>query len=317
MSGDAPHVLITGANGCIGSWALKGALARGWRPLALDLAPAPTRPRLILSEAELGTIPWIVADIVDTAAVMRVFAEHRIDAIIHLGALQVPFCAKDPVAGAQVNVVGTVNLLQAARKHAIKRFAFASSVGVHGKPVAGNPYLATLYGAYKSCTEEIAGIYWQDWKVPSVCIRPGIVYGVGRDQGMTSAPTKAILAAAVGRPYTIPFGGDVPFVYVSEVAGAFLAAVERDREAATILDLNGRCATAETFRELVLAEFPKARIDIGASPLPFPADLSDAPIQHLLGNFGVTSLEDGVRETAALFRKLTAEGRVDLAQLDG
>ena len=232
MAETKPCVLVTGANGCIGAWVLKGALARGWLPVAFDLAPEPTRPRLILSDDELAGIPWIAGDIVDAEAVARVFDEHRIDAVVHLGALQVPFCAADPVAGAEVNVVGTVVMFEAVRRLGIKRFAFASSVGIHGKPTEGNPYLATLYGAYKSCTEEVAGVYWQDWQVPSICLRPGIVYGVGRDQGMTSAPTKAILAAAIGRSYTIPFSGELPFLYVREVAGAFLAAVAEDREGA-------------------------------------------------------------------------------------
>lgn len=317
MSTPGLRVLVTGANGCIGAWVLKGALERGWSPLALDLAPEPTRPRLILSDTELARVAWIAADIVDTDAVLRIFEEGGIDAVIHLGALQVPFCARDPVAGAKVNVVGTVNMLEAVRRHGIRRFAFASSVGVHGKPGEGNPYLATLYGAYKSCTEEAAGVYWQDWGVPSVCIRPGIVYGVGRDQGMTAAPTKAILAAAAGRPYAIPYPDRLPFLYVREAAGAFLAAVAEERNGAPVLDLNGRTESTGRFRELLLEEFPAARIELGTTPFPYPADLSDAPIEALLGPFGATSLEDGVRETAAMFRALVADGRVDLGQLAG
>ena len=87
---------------------------------------------------------------------------------------------------------------------------------------------------------------------------------------MTSAPTKAILAAAIGRSYTIPFSGELPFLYVREVAGAFLAAVAEDREGARILDLNGRTATTARFRDLVLEEFPGADIELGAAPFPFP-----------------------------------------------
>lgn len=316
MTGDRPTVLVTGANGCIGAWVLKGALERGWNPIALDLAPEPTRPRLVLSDGQLAGIPWLPMDIVDTDGVSRVFDEHEIDAVIHLGALQVPFCARNPVAGAKVNVVGTVNLLEAARRKNLKRFSFASSVGVHGKPTEDNPYLATLYGAYKSCTEEVAGVYWQDWRLPSVCFRPGVVYGVGRDQGMTSAPTKAILAAAIGRPYVIPFSGEVPFLYVREVAGAFLASVAKDHDGARVLDLNGRTATTTQFRDLVLQEFPGAKVSVEGKPFPFPADLSDAPVEKLLGDYGVTSIQDGVRETARLFRTLTARNGVDLAQLD-
>src|SRR5687767_6074093 len=89
MAEDGLRVLVTGADGCIGAWVLKGALARGWSPVALDLARQPSRPRLVLSDDDLATIPWISADIVDTDAIMRVFGEFAVDAVIHLGALQV------------------------------------------------------------------------------------------------------------------------------------------------------------------------------------------------------------------------------------
>ena len=92
-----------------------------------------------------------------------------------------PSAARDPVAGARVNVVGTVAVFEAARRHRVRRLAYASSIAAHGAP-AESPYAPTLYGAYKACDEAIARTYWQDWAVPSIGLRPGIVYGVGRDQ---------------------------------------------------------------------------------------------------------------------------------------
>ena len=79
-------------------------------------------------------------------------ARHDVRAIIHLAALQVPFCKADPVAGARANVVGTVNVLEAARHHGLKRLAYASSIAAHSF-LPGAPWLATLYGAYKLCDE--------------------------------------------------------------------------------------------------------------------------------------------------------------------
>ena len=124
---------------------------------------------------------WIEGDIADAEAVDRAVAENGVGAILHLAALQVPFCRADPVAGARVNVVGTVAVFEAARRHGVRRLAYASSIAAHGAP-AESPYASTLYGAYKACDEAIARTYWQDWTVPSIGLRPGIVYGVGRDQ---------------------------------------------------------------------------------------------------------------------------------------
>ena len=311
-----PSVLVTGANGCIGSWVLKLASDRGWRIVALDLAEKPTRPRLLLDDDKLAAVTWLKTDITDTAAVRQAIVDTGVGAVIHLGALQVPFCKADPVAGAQVNVVGTANVLEAVRAAGIKRFSFASSIAALGGASADNPYLGTLYGAYKAANEEMARIYWQDWQVPSVVIRPGVVYGVGRDQGMTSAPTKAVLAAVAGRSFTIPFGGDAAFLYAGEVAGAFFKAVESDITGCHIFDLNGECRAVADFVRLVKQEIPGADVTIEGDELPFPPNVSDAPIQAFLGDYGQTKLEDGVRATVAGFRRLAGSDIVDMTQLD-
>ncbi|MCP4385301.1 MAG: NAD(P)-dependent oxidoreductase [Hyphomicrobiales bacterium] len=317
MSGDEPTtVLITGANGCIGSWALKCALERGWRPIASDIAAEPTRPHLLLDQATLAGIPWIQADIADTDAVNQVFSEHAIDAVVHLGALQVPFCKADPVAGARVNVVGTANIMEAVRANGIQRFSFASSVAIQGTADAKNPYLGTLYGAYKSANEEMGRVYWQDWQVPSIVLRPGLVYGVARDQGMTSATTKAILAAVAGRPYTVPFSGAIGLLYTREVANAFLEGAARNYRGCHVFDINGINTPMETFLDLIRAEVPGADISAAGDPLPFPAELSDEPVRALLGDYGLTSVADGVSETIAQFRPLLDRDLIDLSQLD-
>jgi nucleoside-diphosphate-sugar epimerase len=100
-----------------------------------------------------------------------VVAQHRVRAIIHLAALQVPFCKADPAAGARANVVGTVNVLEAARHAGLKRVAYASSIAALSF-LPDAPWLATLYGAYKLANEMTAKVYFQDWGVPSVGLRP-------------------------------------------------------------------------------------------------------------------------------------------------
>ena len=126
---------------------------------------------------------WETGDIADSERVMSVVRDHDVRAIIHLAALQVPFCKADPINGAKVNVVGTVNMFEAARaRNNLKRVAFASSIAAHSF-FPDQSWLPTLYGAYKYCDEMIAQVYCQDWGVPSVGLRPGVVYGIGRDQG--------------------------------------------------------------------------------------------------------------------------------------
>jgi nucleoside-diphosphate-sugar epimerase len=305
---DGP-VLVTGAGGCIGSWALALLTNAGVPALAFDLSDDPRRPRLLMTEEELARIPWITGDIADTEAVAGTVARHDIRAIIHLAALQVPFCKADPVAGAKANVVGTVNVLEAARQRGLQRVAYASSIAAHSF-FPGAPWLATLYGAYKLCDEMIARTYAEDWDVPSVGIRPGVVYGVGRDQGLTSKTTVAILAAAAERPYTVPFSGEVSALHAGEVASAFIKAVSEEREGAQVFDLNGRPTTVAEWLDIVRALAPGAQLEVSGDPLPFPADLSDEPIRAYLGDYGPVPLEDGIEETYAAFKRLLAAGRL-------
>ncbi|MFN0315807.1 MAG: NAD-dependent epimerase/dehydratase family protein, partial [Burkholderiales bacterium] len=235
-------VLLTGAGGCIGSWALTILTRSGISVAAMDLSVDTRRPALLLSEQELMGIPWHTGDIADYAAVLATVQKVRPCAIVHLAALQVPFCKADPIAGARVNVVGTVNVFEAARKLGIKRIAYASSIAAHGA-MEGHGTLPTLYGAYKHCNEQTAIVYAQDWGVGSVGLRPGVVYGVGRDQGLTSKTTVAVLAAAANTPYTVPFRGPVSWLHAGEVASAFIRAVSKDLTGAPVFDINGVATT--------------------------------------------------------------------------
>ena len=311
---DGP-VLITGAGGCIGSWAMALLVNAGARVVVYDLSEDQRRPRLLLDEAQLAEVTWVAGDIADPAAVARVVSEHGVQSIIHLAALQVPFCKADPVAGAKANVLGTVNVLEAARQAGIKRLAYASSIAaVSFLPDA--TWLETLYGAYKLCNEHTARVYLQDWGVPSVGIRPGVVYGVARDQGLTSKTTLAILAAAARRPYAVPFTGPVSALHAGEVASAFIRAVSCDRAEANVFDLNGRATSVAEWLDILRAIAPGADVTMSGDELPFPADLSDAPIQDYLGDYGLVPLEEGVRETYAAFQDLLSRGLLSADALD-
>ncbi len=272
-----------------------------------DLTDDRRRPRLLMSDDELAKVTWVTGDIADTAAVANVVAKHRVRAIIHLAALQVPFCKADPVAGARANVVGTVNVLEAARHHGLKRVAYASSIAALSF-FPGAPWLDTLYGAYKLANEMTASVYLQDWGTPSTGIRPGVVYGVARDQGLTSKTTIAILAAAAGKPYTIPFTGAVSALHAGEVASAFIKAVSKERNEARVFDLNGRATSVTAWLDFLHTIVPDAQLSMAGAELPFPADLSDAPIQAYLGDYGPVPLEAGIRATYDAFKKLLAQG---------
>ncbi len=303
-------VLVTGAGGCIGSWVLTLLARAGVPACAFDLSEDKRRPRFLMSEDELKKIQWRLGDISDGNTVMRVLEEVRPCAVIHLAALQVPFCKADPIAGAKVNVVGTVNVFEAARKLGIKRLAYASSIAAYGAMDDGHGAMHTLYGAYKHCDEQIALVYSEDWSVASVGIRPGVVYGVGRDQGLTSKTTVAILAAAAGKPYEVPFSGGVSWLYTGEVASAFIRAVARERTGAPVFNMNGVHAPVEEGLRILRSIAPSAKLTSSGEALAFPMYLPDQPLRDFLGDYGTATLAEGIRETYDSFRALLQASRI-------
>lgn len=320
--------LVTGALGCIGAWTLRNLVSEGVPVVASDLATDPVRPRLLLNEAELDRVTFVKTDIRDLAAIQTLIAEQGITHIVHLAGLQVPFCRANPVLGAQVNVVGTVNILEGVRQSGgqVRGLAYASSIAALGppalypdKPVHDHVRLRpdTLYGVYKQADEHTARVYWQDWEIGSVGLRPFIVYGVARDQGMTSDLTKAILAAVAGRPYHIKFGGVVALQAADDVARMFIQAARAAHQGAAACNLRNDVIDVDQFVAALKAEIPGAEITFQAdNPLPFPADLDDSGLRRILGQIPHTAMESVIRQTIDRFRILLAQDRIDLGQLE-
>ena len=139
--------------------------------------------------------------------------------------------------------------------------------------MAGMP--GTLYGVYKRANEGTAHVYWADHRVPSVGLRPHTVFGPGRDQGLTSSPTTAMLAAAAGRSYRIPFGGRSQFQYAPDVARAFVAAARVEAAGATVHNLAGSSLEMREVVAAIEAAAPESagRIVFDDVLLPFPAEV--------------------------------------------
>jgi UDP-glucuronate 4-epimerase len=306
-----PAALVTGAGGCIGAWTIRQLLAEGVPVLALDLRRDLRRLSLLIDVEELDRITWATVDIADLAALRAALEGHTIGSMIHLAALQAPFCRADPPLGAAVNVVGTVNLLEifAERRGETGPFVYASSIAA-AEP-AGGDHPATIYGVYKRACEGAADVYRREHGMASIGLRPHTVYGPGRDQGMTSAPSLAMHAAASGRAYEIPFTGRLTMQYAPDVAAAFVASSRAEGyEGAGVFDLPGETVDVSEILAAIAAVAPEATITSTGPPLVFPADVhfsADAPFAHALSP---TSLADGVGDAIARFRELEIDGRI-------
>ncbi len=308
---------VTGALGCIGAWVVKTVLDRGDTPVVFDLGGDPRRIRDVVEPEAFARIRFVQGDVTDTAAVAAAVQEHGVERIVHLAGLQVPFCKADPPAGARVNVLGTINVFEAAKAAGIGRLAYASSAAVYGPddygPDGSPPtedtacHPTTHYGVFKLANEGNARVYAQDDGISSAGIRPLTVYGVGRDQGMTSDPTCAMRAAVRGEPFQIRFSGATDYQHVGDCAAAFVAAADRGPDGAAVYNLHGESVDMHAVRDLIVRFGPEGtagRITVDGPVLPIPPALDASAIDAALGELPRTSLEDGVRMTMEHFARL-------------
>ena len=320
-----PIYLVTGAHGFIGAWVVKRLLASNFKVVIFDKSPDPHRLRLIMDDDEIERALFVAGDITDGDVVSQVVQEREITNVIHLAGLQVPTCRVNPRLGAMVNVIGTINIFEAAKNSGgrVNRIAYASSAAVFGKSDGPAPEelaggMNTHYGAFKRCNEDNARVYFLDNGINSVGLRPLTVYGVGRDTGMTSDPTKAMKAAVAGRPFHIRFGGKTDFLYVADCADAFIRAASADLEGAFVFNSHGESVEMATVVEEIENLIPEAkgRITFDPAPLALPPELDDSAIVHALGDIPHTPLSRGMKETIERFTFLRRNNRLDLNDLD-
>lgn len=306
------RTLVTGALGCLGAWTLKALLDLGEEPVGYDLGTDERRLELVLSPEERARVSLVRGDVASAEQLGRALDEHEITRVVHLAALQVPFCRADPVRGAVVNVVGTVVVFEAVRERLdrIPGVAYASSAAVYNAsdpspaPEVGGTAPTTIYGVYKIANEGTARLYWQDYGVPSIGIRPSTVYGPGRDQGLTASPSLAMAAAARGEGYTIPYGGRTQYDYAPDVGRAFALASRATQQDAHVANYPGEVASMEEIVAAIEAAAPEVagHIAFGEDRLPFPEALEARRLERLLGPFPRTPLAEGIRATVERFR---------------
>jgi nucleoside-diphosphate-sugar epimerase len=317
----AENYFITGAQGCIGSWIVKALIERGDSAVVFDRSDDSRRLSAIMSDEDLAQVRFVTGDITDGASVLSALDESGAAKVIHLAGLQVPTCRAEPVTGALVNVAGTLNVFEAARQLGIERVVFASSAAVYGmndddvaldETAQCEP--TTHYGVFKRANEGNARIYFLDHGLNSVGLRPLTVYGVNRDTGLTSDPTKAMKSAVLGRPFHIRFGGATDFQYVADTAAAFLACADKTPDGAHVFNLHGETVTVDRIANFINAASGDL-ITFGGPPIPIAAAMDDSAIRNTIGSLPSTPLESGMRETMDRFAALRDAGRLDTSDL--
>jgi nucleoside-diphosphate-sugar epimerase len=281
-----PVVFITGAGGEIGHGLIDRLAAVGRPIVTLDLAPLDASLARLVQREFLGSI-------LDSGILERILAEFEVDLIFHLAALLSTRSEFTPVRAHQVNVEGTLTLLEFAQKEAeshgrVVRFLYPSSIAAYGLPDLATKagagrvkedefnHPTTMYGANKLYCELLGRYYARHYKqlaaealsgkVDFRAVRfPGLISAVTLPSGGTSdyAP-EMIHAAAQREPYACFVRPDtqIPFMAMPDGVEALirLADAPRDQLSRTAYNVAAFNPTADEIRTSVLAAFPGARI---------------------------------------------------------
>lgn len=316
------RVFITGASGCIGAWVTKVLLDRGIDVLAFDQNADLTRLGLIASPEQIRRVAIECGNIEDRARVKSLVRDGGITHVVHLAAVLMPFCQAHPVEGALTNVIGTLNIFEAARDAGREvRIVYASSSAVWGPEEAyGSGKLteqdplkpSTHYGVFKQANEGNARVLYLTNGISSVGLRPWTVYGPGRDAGLTADPTLAIKAVAQRRSFQMRLSGFMDLQYVEDVAHAFVHSLLAPLEGAHVFNLEGAVVDMNELIGMLERLRPGASQLITASgpQVPVAYRMDGSQIRALVQGIPQTPLEEGVSRSLHIFERLVQERRI-------
>jgi len=280
-----PAVLITGAGGEIGHALLTRLSADGRALITVDVRPLDTALAKLAVREFTGSIT-------DASVLDRILAEFEVGCVFHLAALLSTRAEFTPLNAHDVNVSGTLNLLEFAQRQGESHgqpvvFVYPSSIAVYGLPdrdtkaragkVAEDAYThpQTMYGCNKLYCEELGRYYTRHYKQLSVDVTPRVDFRAVRFPGLISATTlpsggtsdyasEMIHAAAKGEPYECFVRPDttIPFMAMPDAASSLLRLAASPRAALTRTAYNVAAfsRSAADIRDTVVRAFPQAVI---------------------------------------------------------
>ncbi len=266
-------ILVTGGTGLVGSNVARLLIEQGREVVLHDRVP--------LSEGNvLGDLAkrtkLILGNVADLAHMLHVIKDNKVKGIVHCASMVSQAANEHPIEALQVNIIGSANMLEAARIMDLGRVVVITSSGVMGvhqdlfTPLREEEVQLPLGGIYANCKlaiEQIVHTYRQIYKVDAIAIRPRNIYGPGERRHGHPVPTyDVVMAALAGRPIVLATGGDSYFdlTYVRDLARGIILGY--DCKAPTYYVYNVSAGANRSMAEVcavLKGVFPKLRIEIG------------------------------------------------------
>lgn len=321
-------IMITGGAGFLGTYVTRMLAERGDRVVIFDAAGSAPELAVLTAPFEQNIVR-VRGQILDLSSLLRCVQQHSVERIFHAAALyDPPYSLEDPAITFQVNVNGTINVLEAARFLGVKRVVHSSSIAVYAPrqyepinethpillPSAGNPL--GPYGASKAAAEIVGLTYYSTNGVDFVALRNSAIYGYGMRYPMYIKPM--IENSLRKQPTRFASGGDMrrDYTHVKDIAQAVLKALDAPASVLTQRVFNigsGNMHSATQVAETVRSLLPQADIEIAAglseleqSDMRARGTLDLTAARKQLKYEPAYSLEAGIRDYIEMFRAAQA-----------
>ena len=292
------NIIIFGGAGFLGSWIVKNFIKRDYKVTIFDLKIETELLKKLIGK-DIEKIKFLKGDVTNYEEVLG--ATVNMDHVVNLAGLMTPDCSRNPSLGAEVNVLGSINVFEATKARGIKFVVYASSAGVFGEKDKYFPFPETHYGAFKLAVEGIARAYYNEANISSVGIRPFVIYGPGREIGGTATVTLACKAAKQSYNYNLNFSGRAGFVYVQDVANLVEMSINRAPVGALTININGITASVSDFVSKIINIIPEAKLTINGDKLSVVEEILGNHPSDIFKNFKYTSLNEGISNTVKFY----------------
>jgi UDP-glucose 4-epimerase len=316
-------VLITGGMGVIGAETSRKFVNEGHRPVVF----ARHRDDSLIGDI-VDKIDFEQGDVLDMPRVLQAIKKHKVTHVVHAAAFVGAVSAQNPALSIQVNVMGLVNVLEAARALDVQRVVFTSAKGVYG-PITGEYGSPTwkpipedlpakpkrIYDSAKFMGENVCIYYSDNMGLDTVSLRFASTYGPGKTarHGPMAVMSRIVENPAHGLPFKLERGGDDKddFIYNKDSAnGIYLATIAGKLKNRLFNIGTGTGVTLKDFAAVIRKRIPNAQMDIGDGlnfyGFPYPAtgvyDITRAKVE--LGYQPEYDLERGIADYLAALKTL-------------
>lgn len=303
------NVLVTGGTGFVGSHVCKQLAAEGNKVVMFGRSASEAKFKDFFTPEEMENVTFVRGDVLDSFQLIHALQDNKCDAIVHEAFILLSNTEKNMPNGCEINIMGTINVFEAARICGIKRVVWASSnaaigaaEGVIDHDTKHDP--TTVYGHCKNFDEFLGNFYNERYGLETIGLRYVVVYGAEAVNSSVTWIGAFMAEPALGaKKVTAKFADDVPsLVYVDDAARATIAALKCEYKR-PVYNVVGDIMSVPDMAEYAKQVFPGLEVELVHGQL-YPSWEYDTTVEEEeLGYKPTITVKDGLIKTANIVRE--------------